>query len=157
MRPARLSTRIQSRQLIAAINAYIEVQHSYHSMKFGFSSSEHATHKRRAGLQFYGFSSFRMIAAKVAQLPHRHEVLDKQSALPAPPSALWPGEVVKFIEFRKVYGAVRSTMRRGVVKTTMALLSGCRKNFEELAIVTQMLSAEGSAELLPGARCECLW
>jgi hypothetical protein len=59
-------------------------------MEFGFSSSKHATHKRRAGLQFYDFSSFRMIAAKVAQRPHRREVLDKQSALPAPPSALWP-------------------------------------------------------------------
>ena len=66
------------------------------------------------GLQFYCFSSFRMIAAKVAQRPHRHEVLDKQSALPAPPSALWPRATSNLMSSGKSSsGAVRSTMRMG--------------------------------------------
>jgi hypothetical protein len=122
-------------------------------MKFGFSSSEHATNKRRTGSQCYDFFSFRMIAAKFGQLPHRHEVLDKQSALPAPPSALWPRATSSNFMSSGKY----MVQCRGVVKSGMTLLNCCRKSFEELAVVTQMLSAEGSAELLPGARCECLW
>ena len=121
------------------------MQHSY-SMKFGFSSSEHATHKRRAGLQCYGFSSFRMIAAKFAQLPHRHEVLDKQSALPAPPSALWP----RVTSSNFMSSGKYMVQCRGVVKSGMTLLSCCRRNFEELAIVTQMLSAEGNGACYRG-------
>jgi hypothetical protein len=36
------------------------------------------------------------------------------------------------------------------MKSTMALLSCCRRNFEELAIVTQMLSAEGNGACCRG-------
>jgi hypothetical protein len=75
----------------------------YTSMKFGFSSSEHATHERRAGSQRYDFSSFRMIAAKVAQRPYRHEALDKQSAAGAAVSIVAAGNFIEFDELRKVF------------------------------------------------------
>jgi hypothetical protein len=155
IRLARRSTVIQIRQLILAIHTYIEV-HSYHSMKFGFSSSEHAAHKRRrlAVLRFLLLSND--CSKSCAAPASTTRSLTSRATAGAAVDIVPVGDILEYNEFRKSSsGAVRSTMRGGMAKSTMELLGCRRRNFEELIIVTQTLSAEGN-DLVQGKRCECL-